>query len=129
MALAEIFQTVVTETPVVPAFTDVSLPEFMDDEDLDLGDEVLTGLPPNNSVSMFVAGALNVWYAVDYAHDFETCFVGSRPLTRIFNRAINAYAHGRIHAFIRLQKQAYIHLPFYLEPCAHEYEDVAATFH
>ena len=97
MALAEIFQTVITDTPVVPTFPDVSLPDFMDDEDIDLDDESLSCLPPNSSVSSFVAGALNVWYGVDYAHDFETCFTGSRVLTRIFDRAMNAYAHGRWH--------------------------------
>ena len=28
-----------------------------------------------------------------------------------------------------MQKRAYIHLPFYLAPCAEEYDDVADTFH
>merc|ERR1711862_23759 len=121
------------DTPVVPTFPDVSLPDFMDDEDLDLdldiGDEDVTcDLPPNSSVSMFVAGALNVWYDVDYAHDFETCFVGATPLTWIFDRAMNAFAHGRWYEFARLQKKAAIHLPFYLQPCAEEYFDVTMTF-
>ena len=109
MALAELAKSFIVEPTVITATPGPSTDDWPED------------IPPYTAVPDFMAGAMDVWYGVEYKELFEECFISTPSLTSLFDEWMDVYASGDYLKFLEINSRITLFFEDQFTPCLDNY--------